>query len=339
MMSFRFAAPLLLVLLLLPPTLYIQPLLARFRPAAPPNLGFSDVRLVRGLPHTWRMQLRSLPDVLRWLAWGLLVIALARPQSGTSQEILRGSGVDIVLALDISNSMAALDFAPQNRLQTAKAALSQFIGQRQFDRIGLVVFARDAFQQCPLTLDYGVLTQLLEEVQLVQDLTDAEDRPLLLDGTAVGLGIGAAANLLRQGDAASKVIILLTDGDNNAAIDPLQATAAAAALGIRVYTVGIGREGRVEIPDQDGRLIPFESQLNESALQAIAQAGGGRYFRAEESDALVRIYEEISGLEQSDIERRVIVRWRDHAAALLVPALLLLLLERGLRHTVFQTLP
>lgn len=339
MNSFRFASPLALLLLILPLALYIQPALARYRPELPPLLRYSDVRLMHGLPSNWRVRWRGLPDILRWVAWGLLVIALARPQSGLGQEILRGGGVDIVLALDISNSMAALDFPPLNRLQTAKAVMGEFIAGRQFDRMGLVVFARDAFQQCPLTLDYDVLRQLLDEVQLVKDITDDSGNPLLLDGTSVGLGIASAANLLRQGTAASKVIILLTDGDNNAALDPLVAASAAAALGIRVYAVGIGRNGMVEIPDQNGLLIPFESQLNDAALAEIAAVGNGRYFRAEDSAGLARVYEEINLLEQSDIERRVITRWQDQMIFLLMPGVFLLVAERLLRSTVFQTLP
>ncbi|MDX1994829.1 MAG: VWA domain-containing protein [bacterium] len=338
-MEFRFAYPLLLLALLIPFVIYYQPRLRRFRPRTTAALRYSDVRLMRGLPAGWRTRLRWLPDGLRWGAWMLLVIALARPQSGQAQEIVRGSGLDIVLVLDISNSMAALDFAPQNRLETAKAVIGDFITGRQFDRIGLVVFARNSYHQAPLTLDYDVLRQLLNEVQLVADVQTTDGSTALLDGTAVGLGIASAANMLRESSTPSKLIILLTDGDNNAGLDPLEAATAAAVLNMRVYTVGIGRTGLVEIPDENGNLVTFESQLDETALQAIAEAGNGRYFRAEDRASLEAVYAEINTLERSPVERRILVRWNDQAAWLLLPAFMLLLYERFLRRTVFQTLP
>lgn len=184
------------------------------------------------------MRFRRVPDALRLLAWLLLVMALARPQSGQTQEIIRGQGIDIVLALDISGSMAALDFAPQNRLEAAKGVIADFIARREFDRTGLVVFAQDAFQQTPPTLDYPALLRSLDEVQLA-DLG-------LTDGTAIGLGLAAAGNMLRQSMAASRVIILLTDGANNAGgVGPLTVAEAVAALGTRVYTIGMGKRSLV----------------------------------------------------------------------------------------------
>jgi Ca-activated chloride channel homolog len=338
-MEFRFAYPLLLLVLLLPFVIYYQPRLRRLRPPTNAALRYSDVRLMRGLPAGWRVRVRWLPDGLRWGAWMLLVIALARPQSGQAQEIVRGSGLDIVLVLDISNSMAALDFAPQNRLETAKAVIGDFIAGRQFDRIGLVVFARDSYHQAPLTLDYDVLRQLLSDVQLVADVQTPDGSTALLDGTAIGLGIASAANMLRQSSAPSQLIILLTDGDNNAGLDPIEAATAAAALDMRVYTVGIGRTGLVEIPDENGNLVTFESQLDEATLQAIAEAGNGRYFRAEDRASLEAVYQEINMLERSQVERRILVRWNDQAPWLLLAAFMLLLSERFLRRTVFQTLP
>jgi Ca-activated chloride channel family protein len=279
--------------------------------------------------------------VLRVMAWLLLVIALARPQWGSAREVLRGQGVAIVLALDISNSMAALDFEPNNRLAAAKQVISDFIAGREFDRIGLVVFARSAYHQSPLTLDYDVLLQLLDAVRLVDDIRGPDGSLLLVDGTAIGLGIASSVNMLRSSQSASKVIILLTDGDNNAGLDPLEASSAAAAFGIRVYTIGVGRPGLVSVPDPNNpdEIVQVESDLNESALQEIAAISDGLYFRAEDQEALGRIYERIDTLERSDIELEAVVQWQDRASIFVVCALCLLLIEIILRRTVFQVVP
>jgi Ca-activated chloride channel family protein len=305
----------------------------------PPALRYSDLRLVGSLPVSWRARLIWLPDALAAIAWLALLVALARPQGGVAREVLRGQGIDIVLALDISGSMAALDFEPVNRLTAAKSVIGDFIAGREFDRIGLVVFARGAFLQSPLTLDYTVLRDLLDDVRLVTEIIDADGNPLLLDGTAVGLGIASAAGMLRDSAAPSKVIIALTDGDNNAALDPITAAGAAAVFDIRVYAVGMGKTGLVPVPDADGNIVTVESDLDEDALAALAEAGGGLYFRAEDADGLRRIYDEIDRLERSRVERQVFVRWRDYAQAWLAAAFVLLLIERVLRRTLLQRIP
>ncbi|HEX2909027.1 MAG TPA: VWA domain-containing protein [Phototrophicaceae bacterium] len=331
-MVFRFAHPAALLLLLIPLAVLLRMVIRRWRPVFP-VLRYSDTRLLADLPVSVRVRFRHLPDSLRLLAWMLLVVALARPQSGNSQELIRGQGIDIVLALDISGSMAALDFAPQNRLAAAQAVISDFIAGREFDQIGLVVFAQDAFQQTPPTLDYRVLQASLAEVQLAPDFG-------LTDGTAIGLGIAAAGNMLRQSAAASRVIILLTDGANNAGgMGPLTAAQAVAALGIRVYTIGMGKTGQVPFPDAAGNTQLIESDLDELTLQAIAAATGGLYFRAEDLSSLQRIYDQINALERSDVTRQVLVNWQEQAGALLWGVLVLLLGERLLRQTVFQVLP
>jgi Ca-activated chloride channel family protein len=294
---------------------------------------YSDVRLFESLASGWRVRLRRIPDVLRLVAWALLVIALARPQSGRTQEIIRGQGIDITLALDISGSMAALDFDPQNRLQAAKSVIGDFIAGRDFDRIGLVVFARDAFHQSPPTLDYDVLVRLLDEVQLAPDL-------LLDDGTAIGLGLASAANMLRASTAPSRVIILLTDGANNAgAIDPLTAAQSVSALGMRVYTIGMGKTGLVPIVDDLGNSRLMRSDLDEDTLRDIAAMTNGAYFRAVDLVDLQRIYDQIDVLERSEVERQSFVRWQEQGFGWLVMGFLLLVIERLLRHTVFQTIP
>jgi Ca-activated chloride channel family protein len=329
-MVFRLAHPAALSLLILPIILWLM-----MRPRYAPALRYSDIRLMAGLPTSWRVRLRWLPDVLRALAWVVLVIALARPQTGRTQEFIRGQGVDIVLAVDISESMNTPDFGGQNRLEAAKRVIGEFIREREFDRIGLVVFARQAFHQSPPTLDYNMLIQLLDEVQLASALG-------LEQGTAIGLGLASAANMLRDSQAPSKVIILLTDGAHNAeGISPLDAAMSLALLGMRVYTIGVGSAEVVPVAvSPDGSTMYVENGLDEATLMRIAEMTDGRYFRAAELGDLRAVYDQINILEKADIERQVFIRWQDQAAWILLPlALLLLLAERVLRHTTFQTVP
>ncbi len=334
--EFRFAYPLGFVLLVVPLAFYMRVIRVHWQHMSG-TMSYSDTRLFTGLPVGWRVRLRILPDAIKYVAFCLLVVALARPQTGQTREVLRGQGVDIVLAVDISSSMLALDFEPQNRLEAAKIVISDFIMGREFDRIGLIVFARSAYHQVPLTLDYAVLLHLLDEVQLVTELRVIESRQL--DGTAIGLGIASSANMLRSSNTPSKVIILLTDGDNNAGIDPLKAATAAATLGIRLYTIGMGKPGLVDIPDRDGIIRTVESDLNEGALTEMALRGDGLYFRAENTLGLQQIYAQIDALERSNVERVVFVRWKDQVNGLLFVAFGLLCIERLLRRTVFLSIP
>ncbi|MGD9101300.1 MAG: VWA domain-containing protein [Anaerolineae bacterium] len=330
---FRFAHPLWLLALLLLPLL----VLTHWRRERPATLQYSDLQLVHGLPRSARLRLRWLPLALRLVALAFLVLAVARPQSGRALEILRGKGIDTVIALDISGSMAALDFEPQNRLSAAKQVVDEFIAKRRYDRIGLVVFAREAFSQSPPTLDYAVLRRQLAEIELATDLR-------LDDGTAIGLGLAQAAAMLQESDAQSRVIILLTDGVNNAGqIDPLTAAQAAAALDVKVYTIGAARPGQVPIPVNDPWFGPttqmIESEIDEETLRHIADETGGLYFRAKDTAGLQQIYEQIDQLEKSEVEVQVFVRYRELGAWLLLPALGLILLELLLRNTLFRTLP
>lgn len=329
-MIVRLAHPVALLFFVLP-LVYVVFL----RKLMPGTIRYSDTRLLTNLPGSWRIRLRRLPDMLRAVAWGVLVIALARPQIGNTQELIRGQGIDIALALDISGSMGTIDAQNQNRLETAKTVITNFIHARDYDRIGLVVFARQAFHQCPLTLDYGVLTTLLAEVQLGSQLG-------LEEGTAIGLGLASAANMLRDSQALSKVVILLTDGVQNAeGISPLDAAASLAALGIRVYTIGMGGTNSAPVAiSPDGSTQFVENALDEATLEQIASLTGGRFFRATEISDLQAVYDQINALEKSDIERQIFVRWQDQAAFVLLPmGLILLLAERLLRHTTFQTIP
>jgi Ca-activated chloride channel family protein len=262
---------------------------------------------------------------------------MARPQFVQARETIKGEGVQIALAVDISGSMASLDFEPANRLEASKEVISRFIEERPFDQIGLVVFASEAYNQSPLTLDRNMLTRSLEQVELATDLG-------LEDGTAIGLGLANAAGMLANIEAESKVVVLLTDGVNNSGqIDPLTAAEAAKALGIKVYTIGAARPGEVPVPIQNlfggTEIVYQESELDEATLQQIADLTGGKYFRAEDTAGLQAIYDEINALEKSQIEIEVFNQYFELMALFLTPAFALLVLEILLRNTLFRTLP
>ena len=330
---FRFAHPLWLIAI---PLLTVL-LLARGKRHRPAALQYSDVRLTQSLPRSARLRLRWVPVATRLATLVLLLLAIARPQTGRTMEVIRGRGVDIVMALDISGSMAALDFKPSNRLDAAKQVVGNFISQRRYDRIGLVVFAREAFSQSPPTFDYSVLRRLLTDTDLAPEIG-------LEDGTAIGLGLVQAASMLEDREAQSRIIILLTDGVNNAGqIDPLTAAQVAKALGIKIYAVGAARPGQVPIPVDDpffGRTTRMvESEIDEQTLQQIAEETGGQYFRAQDTAGLDKIYNEIDQLEKSEVEVQAFTRYRELSGWLLLPALGFILLELLLRSTVFRSLP
>ena len=322
----RFESPWILILLVIIPILALLPIVARARLRSS-TLRYADTGLTTNLPLSWRYYLRHLLPVFRLLTLILLILGLARPQAGQDREIIRGEGVDITLALDISGSMGEEDFDPLNRLEAAKQVIGEFIEGRQFDRIGLVVFARNAFVQSPPTLDYTALQTLLDEVKLVDELG-------IQDGTAIGLGLANAASMLKDSETESRIVILLTDGYNNAGqIDPLTAADAAKALDIRVYTIGAGLLNR-------GGFGGTTSQpIGADALQQIADLTGGLYFQADDTDGLQEIYTTIDDLEKSNVEVRVYTQYRELAMWFLVPALLLLLTEMLLQQTVLRRIP
>ena len=334
-MSFQFATPWILALLAFVPLLGFIMLRQQGRRQTA-GLRFSSLSLVRQT-RTWRAVLRPLLSLARLAAIALIIVGLARPQLAQAKEIVHGEGVDMIIAQDISGSMASLDFQPQNRLEAAKSVISDFISRRTYDRIGLVVFAREAFNQSPMTTDHAVLERLLKVVRLAPDLQ-------LEDGTAIGHGLANAANMLKDSQAKSRVIILLTDGANNSGeISPETAADAAQALGIKVYTIGMGRPGQVPVPVASpfgGKEIVYqESDLDEALLQDIAQKTGGQYFRATDTADLQRIYERIDQLEKSQVE---ITHYSDEIELMgwvLLPALMLVLIEQFLSHTLFRRIP
>ncbi|GAB4459956.1 MAG: VWA domain-containing protein [Anaerolineae bacterium] len=330
-MTFRFESPWLLLLLLVPLILALLPLLNRKRQQIA-TLQYSDLRLTTHLRPTIRQRLRFVLPTLRLVALALLVIAVARPQSGNAREIISGEGVDIAIVLDISGSMAALDFEP-NRLGAARQVIHDFIDQRQYDRIGLVIFATEAFSQVPPTMDYAVLKRILDETQVSWDIG-------LDSGTAIGLGLANGANMLRDSEADSRVIILLTDGANNSGqIDPMTAAQIAKALDIRVYTIGAARPGPAALPFPDGRIEYRDSEIDEETLMKIADATGGLYFRAEDEVGLQEIYDTINELERSQVEVRTFTRYTELAVWFILPAALLLVLEALLRRTILKKIP
>lgn len=336
-MNFEFANPWLLLLLAMLPLLALYYWRAGRR-AKPAAMQYAATSLTRGLGQSWKLSLRPILPVLRLLTLALLVLGLARPQMVQGQETIHGEGIEIALALDISGSMASLDFQPDNRLEAAKRVINDFVEERPYDRIGLVVFASDAYNQSPLTLDHNMVSRSLDQVELAEQLG-------LEDGTAIGLGIANAANMLASSasDAKSKVVILLTDGVNNSGeIDPLTAAEAARALGIKVYTIGAAKPGLVPVPIDTmfGTDITYqESVLDEAVLQQVADLTGGKYYRAEDSEGLQAIYDEINDLEKSQVEVEVYNEYQELIAWVLIPALALLLLELALRYTVFRTAP
>jgi len=327
----RFATPWLLLLLIIPALLVLLPLLNQRR-RLPGTLQYSDLRLTNHLSPSLRQRARFILPALRLIALVLLIVAVARPQSGRAREIISGEGVDIAIVLDISGSMAALDFDP-NRLNAARNVIHEFIDSRQYDRIGLVIFATEAFSQVPPTLDYDVLKRILDETQVSWDIG-------LDSGTAIGLGLANGANMLRDSEADSRVIILLTDGANNSGqIDPLTAAQIAKALDIKVYTIGAARPGPAALPFPDGRIEYRDSEIDEETLKEIADITGGLYFRAEDELGLQEIYDTINELERSKVEVRTFTRYTELAVWFIVVAVLLLALEALLRRSVLRKIP
>lgn len=317
-------------LLLVPALVALYFLRRRSGANTPATLGFSTVGW---LPARARDRTRLLLNLLYALAILLVTVALARPQKGLRENELSGRGVDIVLALDVSTSMRAEDFQP-NRLAVAKQVAQVFVGERPHDRLGLVIFAGTAVTQCPLTLNHGVLLDLLARV----------DFGMVEDGTAIGQGLATALNRLRESRAKSRVVILLTDGDNNrGAIDPLTAADLARALGVRVYTIGVGTSGIAPIPVDDPtfgrRMVLQPVVIDEATLKTIADRTGGRYFRAKDNQALAAIYRQIDQMEKSNLTSAAYSEWRERGPELLFGAVLLLAVGFALSLTVWARVP
>ena len=282
--------------------------------------------------NSWKAKGRHLLFLFRTIALAILIIAFARPQSTLSWEDMTTEGIDIVISMDISGSMLAQDLKP-DRLEASKNVAMNFISGRPNDRIGLVIFSGESFTQCPLTTDHQVLQNLFANVK----------SGMVEDGTAIGMGLATAVNRLKESEAISKVIILLTDGVNNqGSVAPLTAAKIAQKFGIRVYTIGVGTKGYAPYPFK----TPFgttvyqdvEVQIDEETLQNIASVTNGQYFRATSNKALESIYREIDQLERSKIEVKEYHKKKEEFFPLALLALTLLIIEFALRHTIFRSI-
>ncbi|MBR5663673.1 MAG: VWA domain-containing protein [Bacteroidales bacterium] len=293
---------------------------------------FSDTGFFKGMPKSWRIYARHILFVIDICALALLIIALARPQSSSKNQKINVEGIDIVLTIDLSSSMLAQDLKP-DRLEAAKSISADFVKGRPEDRMGLVVFASETFTQVPLTTDHGMLLNMMKDLKC----------GMLEDGTAIGDGLASSVSRLKDSEAVSKVVILLTDGDNNAgSIDPATAAEMAKLFGVRVYTIGVGTRGTAPYPVQ----TPFggiqyqqiQVTINEPLLQQIADETGGKYYRATSNEKLEQIYEEIDQLERSKIEINEFTRIHEEFLPFVLMGLALLLLGFILKNTIFKTL-
>ena len=296
------------------------------------ELQFSSLQPFEKIPETFRERLRHSPVALRLMGLACLIVALARPQSTSSNQNVTTEGIDIVLLLDVSGSMVAEDFTP-NRIEAAKKVAEEFIDGRHNDRIGLVIFSGVSFTQCPLTTDYAVLKSLLRQVK----------NGMVEDGTAIGMAIANGVNRLKDSKAKSKVMILLTDGVNNRGeIDPITAAKIAATYGVRIYTVGVGARGEAPYPVQTPfgirrQLIPAD--LDENSLRQIADMTGGEYFRATDNNTLKEIYRQIDKMERSKIEVTAYKRYSDLFDSWLLLGFAFVILEVGAASTVSRKIP
>jgi Ca-activated chloride channel family protein len=281
---------------------------------------------------SFKVYLRHIPFVLRIAVIALVIIVLARPQSTDSWESSSKEGIDIMMVIDVSTSMLAEDLKP-NRLEAAKDVAASFINGRPNDNIGLVVFSGESFTQCPLTTDHTVLLNLFKDIR----------SRMISDGTAIGLGLANAISRIKDSQAISKVIILLTDGSNNMGeIAPVTAAEIAKAFGIRVYTIGVGKKGMAPYPFQTAFGIQYQNipvEIDENTLNQIATTTGGQYFRAQDNASLKSIYAEIDQMEKTKISVQEFSKKQEEYLYLALLAFVLLLLEILLRNTLLRNIP
>ena len=332
-MNVRFESPLLLLLAL--PALAALAYAWRKGEGRRAALIYPAAKVFEGFQAGSRSAVRVLPHALKGLALLLSIAALARPQKVIRQAASLSSGVDILLVMDVSTSMRALDFDPLDRMTASKNAARNFIKRRLSDRIGILVFGGVPLLTCPLTVDYGALLDFLDQVEAGMTQTD---------GTAIGDGIAAAVEHIKDSSAKSKVLVLLTDGANNTGVvDPLTAAKTAKTYGIKAYTIGTARRGPAMVPIDDPqfgrRLVQIPDELDEDLLIRIAAETSGRYFRAQNLTELESIYGEIDRLERSEVKLPPIISFTDYYVWLLVPAVVLLALSMVLTRTALMRLP
>ncbi len=324
----RFASPLYLLLFLPLAALALWELKKRTGAVV-----FSKASSLRDFSGPARLR-RYLVLALNLAGMSFMVLALARPQQGRIYQETEGRGLDIMLCLDISGTMQAEDFSPKNRLHVAKQRAKEFIARRRGDRIGLVVFSGHALTQCPLTHDRRILEQLIDRV----------DFGMMEDGTAIGMGLAAAVNRLKDSKARERVVILLTDGRNNAGeIDPASAASLAQACGVKVYSIGVGSKGPVPMPVQDPffgrRYVQVELDLDTKTLKEIARITGGQFFLATDAEGLKSIYDEIDKMEPTTYRLREHTVYSEKATTFMLPALILLGLGCLFSLTIARRLP
>ena len=285
---------------------------------------YSDTSLFSDIQPSLKTRLKDLPRYIRYGVLVLLIVAFARPQSGDKSEDIYNQGIDIMLILDTSTSMRALDFDPDNRFDMTKKVAKEFVKGRVYDRIGIVVFSGLAYTQCPLTSDHEAVLNFIDQSEI--GMTQ-------IDGTAIGSAIATATNRLKDSSGKSKAIILITDGRNNRGeIDPLTAAQAAAALGIKMYTIGAGKKGESLYPVEDPffgkRYVRINDQdLDEETLMKIADATGGKYFRASDRETFINIFKQIDSMEKVDIKSLRFTRYTELFSIFLLPGFFLLLFE------------
>ena len=300
------------------------------------SIQFSSTMGFARIPRSWKYYFRHLLFIIQLAVMSLLIVVLARPQSSNNWQNVTTEGIDIVIALDISSSMLARDFQP-NRLDAAKNVATEFISGRPTDKIGLVVFSGESFTQCPLTTDHAVLINLFNDIE----------SGMIEDGTAIGNGLATAVARLKESKAISRVVILLTDGENNRGeIAPATAAELAKTYGIRVYTVGVGTIGTAPYPVQvqtpfgtQTQIRDVEVKIDEETLQKIADITDGKYFRATNNNKLVQIYQEIDKLEKSKIEVKEYSKKEEEFERYALMAAFLLILGIFLKTTIFRNIP
>ena len=325
-------------LVFIPLALLILFLLYR-RKRQKPTLQYSYMSLFKSIPKGFRSYLSGLFLILKILSMILVILALARPRASDIRTLRDIDGIDIMIVLDISDSMLIEDMSSNSRLESAKKTIEEFVQNRSFDRIGLVLFSGEAFTQVPLTLDYSVFLERLRKVQTI---------PLIKKGTAIGVALANGVGRLRTSKAKSRVVILLTDGENNSGtIDPQTALDLAKGYGLRIYTIGIGKDGMAQIPvyfrdifgNKRKSYQPIHSKINDQLLSHLASETDGKYFRATEGLRLQEIFSEINALEKSKIEVSQLTRYQELFQLFLKWALLLFMSSLILKHILLRTYP
>lgn len=306
-----------------------------------PSLQFSSLKLIKSIPQGPRTRLMMLPSLLKAIALVLAIVALARPQEANTKVKKNIEGIDIVICLDVSDSMLIEDMKPTNRLEAAKETIRQFIEKRTSDRIGLVVFAGESFTLVPLTLDYQLILERVKEITTAANAN-------IKDGTAIGVALANAAGRLKDSTAKSRIMIFMTDGENNSGtIDPETALEIAKGYDLKIYSIGIGKDGPTKIPiyqrDIFGNKVktyqPFDSTVNDDLLSRMAKDTGGKYFRASKEDSLEGVFKEIDSLEKTKVDVNKYTRYTELFSPYLKAALICYLIALLLAKTLLRRMP